>query len=114
MTSLSESQQYTKTVLARYLLTLTNVNRYPDEEVISMSFKEERVSTYLLSQTNVNRNQEEVFIYYFTTETHARTRRQKLRMIFRTWCRPEGNEYDSTMGTKTTINRTATMATTIP
>jgi hypothetical protein len=38
---------------------------------------------------------------------------QKFKWFFnRTWCGRVGNEYDSTMRTKTTIDRTATVATT--
>ncbi len=98
---LSKWQQFTKIILATYLLSLTNVNINPDKEVISMSLKQQSVTTYLLTRTNVNRNQEEALFTTTTTETHARTtRRQKLRMIDRTWCRRVGNEYDSTMRTK--------------
>ena len=81
---------------------------------MSMSFKEQSVTTYLLTRTNVNRNKEEVLSTTTTTETHARTRRPKLRMMDWTWCRRVGNEYDSMMRTKTTIDRTATMAATTP
>jgi uncharacterized protein involved in tolerance to divalent cations len=67
--------------------------------------------------STVNRNQEEVLS---TTTTTKRTQvcvcnGRKLRMIYRSWCRRVGEEYDSTMRTKTTIDRTTTiMATTTP
>ncbi len=113
-TNLCKWQQYTKIILDTYLLTLTNVHRNPEEEVISMSFQEQSVTTYLLTRTNVNRNQEKVLSTITTTKTHARKCRQRLRMIDRTWCRRVGDEYSLMTRTKTTIDRTATMATTTP
>jgi hypothetical protein len=104
-TNLCKWQQYTKIILDTYLLTLTNVNRNPEEEEISMSFQEQSATKNLLTRTNVNRNQKE-------TKTHARTCRRKLRMIDQTWCRRVGDEYDSTMRTKTAIDTTGTMGTT--
>ena len=75
-TNLCKWQHYTKIIIDTYLLTLMNVNRNPDKEVVYMSFKEQSLTTYLLTQMNVDRNQEEVISTTTTTKMHARLCRQ--------------------------------------